>query len=67
MGNWEDTYRKAPAVLAVIAGVIFIIAACVGWIDKSISVQHLIVIGFVAMVFVCGHLAFRVWGPNGRW
>jgi len=53
-------------VLAVIAGIIFIIGAVIGWVDKTISVQHLIVIGFIAMVFLCGHLAFRVWAPDGR-
>lgn len=54
-------------MLAVIAGIIFVIGAVVGWVDKTISVQHLMVVGFVAMVFLCGHLAFRVWGPSGRW
>jgi hypothetical protein len=53
-------------VLAAIAGIFFIIGACVGWIDKTISIQHLIVIGYVAMVFLCAHLAFRVWAPDGR-
>jgi hypothetical protein len=55
-------------VLAVIAGVIFIIAAIVGWVDKTISVAHLIAILAVGLVFIAGHLAFRVWAPDGqRW
>jgi membrane-bound acyltransferase YfiQ involved in biofilm formation len=54
-------------MFAVIAGAIFIIGSCVGWIDKAISVQHLIAIGFIAMVFLCAHLAFRVWAPERRW
>jgi hypothetical protein len=53
-------------VLAAIAGVIFIIGACVGWIDKTISVQHLVVIGYVAMVLLCAHLVRRLYAPDGR-
>jgi hypothetical protein len=54
-------------MLAVIGGVIFVIGAVLGWVDKTISVPHLLAVGFIAMIFVCGHLAFRVWGPEGRW
>ena len=54
-------------MLAVIAGVIFIIAAIVGWVDKTISLAHLLAIVAVGLVFIAGHLAFRVWGPTGRW
>jgi hypothetical protein len=53
-------------MLAVIAGIIFIIAAVVGWADKTISIQHLLVIGLVGLAFLAGHLAFRVWAPEGR-
>ena len=53
-------------MLAVIAGLIFVIGAVVGWIDKTISVQHLLVIGFVGLVFLAGHLAFRLYAPDGR-
>lgn len=54
-------------MLAVIGGVIFIITAVLGWTDKMISVPHLLALGFVGLAFVAGHLAFRVWGPNGHW
>jgi hypothetical protein len=53
-------------MLAVIAGVIFIIGAVVGWVDKTISIPHLLVIGFVGFAFLAGHLALRVWAPDGR-
>jgi hypothetical protein len=54
-------------MLAIIAGVIFIVGACVGWIDKTISVPHLLAILAVGLVFIAGHLALRVWSPGGRW
>ena len=53
-------------MLAIIAGVIFIVGAIVGWTDKTISLAHLLAIMFVGLVFVAGHLAFRVWAPDGR-
>lgn len=53
-------------MLAIIAGVIFIIAAIVGWVDKTISTAHLLSIIAVGLVFIAGHLAFRVWAPDGR-
>jgi hypothetical protein len=53
-------------MLAVIAGVIFIVAAIVGWVDKTISLAHLLAILAVGLVFIAGHLAFRVWAPDGR-
>jgi membrane-bound acyltransferase YfiQ involved in biofilm formation len=53
-------------MLAAIAGVIFIIAACVGWIDKTVSTNHLLAISFVAMVFLCAHLVRRLYAPDGR-
>jgi hypothetical protein len=53
--------------MIIIAGLIFIIAAVVGWIDKTISVQHLLAIGFVGLFFLAGHLASRTWFPNGRY
>jgi hypothetical protein len=52
--------------MAAIAGVIFIIAACVGWIDKTVSVQHLLAVISVGLVFIAGHLAVRAWRPDGR-
>jgi hypothetical protein len=54
-------------MLAVIAGIVFIIAAVVALIEKSVSTPHLFVFLFIGMAFVCGHLAFRVWTPAGRW
>jgi hypothetical protein len=53
-------------MLAVIAGVIFLIAAILGWVDKTISVQHLLSVGFVGLVFFAAWAAFRVWAPDGR-
>jgi hypothetical protein len=53
-------------MLAVIAGIIFIIGAILGWTDKTISDPHLLAIGFAGLVFIAGHLAFRVWAPDGR-
>lgn len=52
--------------MAIVAAVIFIIAACVGWIDKTVSVQHLLAIIAVGLAFVAGHLALRIWRPDGR-
>jgi hypothetical protein len=54
-------------MLAVIAGIIFIILAVVLWIDKTITVQHALAVLCVGLVFIAGHLAFRVWTPAGRW
>jgi hypothetical protein len=54
-------------MLAVIAGVVFIITAVLGWTDKSISVPHLLALGFIGLAFLAGHLVFRLWGPNGYW
>jgi hypothetical protein len=54
-------------VLAVTAGVIFIVGAILGWTDKTISVPHLLALAFAGLAFLAGHLAFRVWGPSGRW
>jgi hypothetical protein len=53
-------------MFAVVAGVIFIIAAILGWVDKTISVDHLLSVGFVGLAFLAAHLAFRVWAPDGR-
>lgn len=53
-------------MLAVIAGIIFIIAAILGWTDTSISVEHLLAIGFVGLAFLAGHLAFRLYAPDAR-
>lgn len=54
-------------MLAIAALVFFIITAVVAWVDKSISVPHLIALLAVGCAFIAGHLAFRVWGPDGRW
>lgn len=54
-------------MLAVIGGIFFIITAVVGWIDKTVSVAHLIALLAVGLAFIAGHLAFRVWAPQGRW
>jgi hypothetical protein len=54
-------------VLAVIAGIIFIAEAILGWTDKAISVAHLIAVLAVGLAFLAAHLAFRLWGPTGRW
>jgi hypothetical protein len=55
-------------MLAIVAMIIFIIGAILGWVDKTISDPHLIAIGFAGLAFLAAHLAFRVWGPDGsRW
>ena len=54
-------------MLAVAAFVFFIVTAVIGWVDKSISVAHLIALLAIGLAFIAGHLAFRVWGPDGRW
>jgi hypothetical protein len=53
-------------VLAVIAGVFFIIGAILGWTDKTISVEHLLAIGFAGLAFLAAHLAFRLYAPDAR-
>jgi hypothetical protein len=53
-------------MLAVIAVVIFIIAAILGWVDKTISVPHLLAIGFVGLAFLAAHLVRRLYAPDGR-
>ena len=53
-------------MLAVIAGVIFIIGVILGWTDKAVPLDHLIAVGFLGLVFIAAHLAFRVWLPDGR-
>jgi hypothetical protein len=53
-------------MFAVVAGVVFIIAAILGWVDKTISTAHLLAVIAVGLAFVAAHLAFRVWAPDGR-
>jgi nucleoside permease NupC len=54
-------------MLAVIAMVVFIIGAVVGWVDKTISLSHLLVIMFAGLAFLAGHFIFRVFNSDGRW
>jgi hypothetical protein len=54
-------------MLAVAAFVIFVITAVVGWVDKTITPLHLIALACVGLACLALHLAFRVWGPDGRW
>jgi Na+/phosphate symporter len=54
-------------VLAIVAMVIFVIGAVVGWVDKSISLPHLLVIMFVGLAFLACHLIARVYNNAGRW
>jgi len=54
-------------MLAAIAMVVFIIAAVVGWVDKTISLAHLIAIIAVGLAFVAAHFAFRLWRPDSHW
>jgi hypothetical protein len=53
-------------MLAIVAVVIFIIATIIGWVDKTISTNHLLAIIAVGLAFGFAHLAFRVWAPDGR-
>jgi hypothetical protein len=53
-------------MLAVVAMIVFIVAAILGWVDKTISDPHLLAIGFVGLAFLAAHLAFRLWAPDGR-
>jgi hypothetical protein len=54
-------------MLAIVALVFFIITAVVAWVDKTVTVSHLIALLAIGLAFIAGHLAFRVWGPNGHW
>jgi len=53
--------------MALVAMVIFIIGAVVAWVDKSISVAHLLCIMFVGLAFVAGHLLYRGHANGGWW
>ena len=54
-------------MLAVIAMVIFIIGTILGWVDKTISLSHLLAIGLAGLAFLAGHFIFRVFNAEGRW
>jgi uncharacterized membrane protein YfcA len=53
-------------MLAVIACLVSVIGAVLAWTDNTISVQHLLAIAFVVLLFIAGHLAFRLWWPDAR-
>ena len=53
-------------MLAVLAMVVFVIGAVVGWVDKSISVPHLLVIMFIGMALLACHLAFRLYNAGSH-
>jgi hypothetical protein len=54
-------------MLAVVALVLFIIGAILSWVDKTISVDHLLFVGFAGWAFLAGHLIWGWWGTtHGR-
>jgi hypothetical protein len=53
-------------MLAVIAGVFFIIAAILGWTSRNMTLGHLLAIGFTGLAFLAAHLAFRLYAPDAR-
>lgn len=53
-------------MLAVIGALILVIGAVLGWTDNSISVPHLLAIGFIGLAFVAAHLVRRLYAPDGR-
>jgi hypothetical protein len=55
-------------MLSLIAFVIALIGAILAWVDKTISVQHLIALVFVVLALVAlgGLWTWSPWGPANR-
>lgn len=53
-------------MLAAIGGIILVIAAVLGWTDSSMSVNHLLAVGFIGLALVAFHLAYRLYYPDAR-
>jgi len=54
-------------MLGLIAFVVAVIGAVIAWVDKTISVNHLLALVFVVLAFLALHLAWGWWGDyRGR-
>lgn len=54
-------------MFAVLAGVVFIVAAVLGITDRNMEIGHLMALGYVGLALIAAHLAARLYAPDRRW